>query len=85
MIQILERRGHIKRRRNGREYIYQPVAPKEEAAGRAMERVLKVFFGGSFEKAVSAHLAEHAADMSVEELKRLAAVMRKAREKGKHS
>jgi predicted transcriptional regulator len=85
MLYILEARGHIKRYRKGREYVYQPAAPKEQAADQAMERVLKVFFGGSFEKAVVAHLAEHGGDMSAEEFKRLSSVIRKAKDQGKQS
>ena len=83
MLHILEQRGHITRYRKGREFVYQPAAPKEQAAGQAMERVLKVFYGGSFEKAVTAHLAEHADEMSPEEFKRLSAVIRKAKNEGK--
>lgn len=85
MLQILERRGHVTRYRKGLEFVYQPAIPKEQAAGLALERVLKVFFGGSFEKAVTAHLAEHAGEMSPDEFKRLSAIMRKAKGKGRRS
>lgn len=83
MLYILEERGLIKRHKTGREFVYQPTAPKTKAAGQAMERVLKVFFGGSFEQVVVAHLAEHADKMSADEFKRLVTVIRKAREQGK--
>jgi hypothetical protein len=53
------------------------------AADKALERVLNVFFGGSFEEAVAAHLAGHADEMSPEQLKRLSALIRKAKERGK--
>jgi predicted transcriptional regulator len=83
MLYILEDRGQIKRQKKGREFVYQPTAPKTQAAGQALERVLRVFFGGSFEQAVVAHMAEHAGEMSAEEFKRLVAVIRKAKEQGK--
>ena len=85
MLYILEERGHIQRYRQGREYVYQPVAPRAQAADQALARVLKVFYGGSFEQAVVAHLAEHADAMSAEEFKRLSAVIRKAKGQGKRS
>ena len=83
MLYILEDRGQIKRHKKGREFVYQPTAPKTQAAGQALERVLRVFFGGSFEQAVVAHMAEHAGEMSAEGFKRLVAVIRKAKEQGK--
>ena len=83
MIRILEARGHIKHYQRGREFVYQPTAPREKAADKALNRVLNVFFGGSFEEAVAAHLAGHAGEMSAGQLKRLSALIRKAKERGK--
>jgi predicted transcriptional regulator len=83
MIRILEARGHVKHYQNGREFVYQPTSPRAKAADKALERVLNVFFGGSFEEAVAAHLAEHAEEMSPEQLKRLASLIRKAKQQGK--
>jgi predicted transcriptional regulator len=83
MIRILEARGHLKHYKRGIEFVYQPTAPRAEAADKALERVLNVFFGGSFEEAVAAHLAGHADEMSPEQLKRLSSLIRKAKEQGK--
>jgi predicted transcriptional regulator len=83
MIRILEARGHIKHFQKGREFVYQPTSPRAKAADKALERVLNVFFGGSLEEAVAAHLAEHAGEMKPEQLKRLSALIRKAKEQGK--
>jgi hypothetical protein len=41
--------------------------------------VLDVFFGGSLEQAVAAHLGESAADLDEAELKRLAHLIQQAR------
>jgi hypothetical protein len=41
--------------------------------------VLDVFFGGSLEEAVAAHLGESAADLDDAQLKRLAGLIREAR------
>ena len=83
MIRILEARGHVKHYRKGREFVYQPTAPRAKAADKALERVLNVFFGGSFEEAVAAHLAQHADHMSPGQLRRLSALIRQAKERGK--
>ena len=85
LLAILEKRGQITRRRTGREYIYQPATPKERAACQALQRVLNVFFAGSFEKAVTAHLAEHGGTLSPEDFKRLSAAIRKAKKSEKRS
>jgi len=83
MIRILEARGHLRHYQRGREHVYQPTAPRAQAAGKALDRVVNVFFGGSFEEAVAAHLAEHADEMSAAEFRRLSAIIRKAKERGK--
>ena len=83
LLRILEERGHIKHCKRGREFIYQPTVPRQRAAGRALQRVLNIFFNGSFENAVAAHLAEHADEMSPDEFKRLLGMIRQAKELGK--
>ena len=53
-------------------------------AGRsAIRRVLDVFFEGSLEKAVAAHLSDPDAELSSEEAGRLADLIRKARKRGR--
>ncbi len=83
MIRILENRGHLTHYKRGREFIYQPTVPRANAADRALDRVLHIFFDGSFEKAVATHLARHGEKMSPEQLKRLSALIRDAKQKGK--
>mgnify|MGYP002641907466 CR=1 FL=1 len=48
MMHILEEKGHLKRRENGREVIYSPKESKEKAGRGAFEKVLETFFGGSW-------------------------------------
>ena len=45
--------------------------------------MIQTFFDGSLEKAVAAHLADSAASLSTDELKRLADLIHQARNKGK--
>ena len=81
MLRILEDKGHLTHRREGREFVYRPTRPKARAARSALRRVLDTFFGGSLEDAVAAHLSDPNSDLSPDELKRLAALVRDARRK----
>jgi len=83
MVKILEEKGHLKHRRKGREFIYQPTLSRRQAGPSAMRRVLDTFFGGSLTQGVAAHLAQRDTDMTDEELKELIELIRKARSRGK--
>ena len=83
LLRILEDKGHLKHRQEGLAYVYVPSRPRDQAGRSALRRVLQTFFEGSLEKAVAAHLGDSAADLSPEELRRLADLIRQARQKGK--
>jgi predicted transcriptional regulator len=83
LLRILEEKGHLKHVQRGREFVYQPTQPRLRAGRSAFHRVLQTFFEGSLEKAVAAHLADSAARLSPEELKRLSELIHQARNKGK--
>ena len=82
LLRILEDKGHLKHRQEGLAYVYLPSRPRAQAGRSALRRVLQTFFDGSLEKAVAAHLGDDAADLSPEELGRLADLIRQARKKG---
>jgi predicted transcriptional regulator len=83
LVRILERKGHLSHRQIGREFIYRPTQPRGQAGRTALERVLDVFFGGSLENAVAAHLSDRsAAKITKEELQRLSNLIEKAKIKG---
>jgi predicted transcriptional regulator len=73
LLRILEKKGHLAHRKHGREFIYKPTQNRGVAGRSALGRVLDVFFGGSLESAVAAHLNDprRAAKISPEELRRL--------------
>ena len=83
LMTILENKGHLKHYAKGREYIYQPTVPVQKVGPSAMRRVVDTFFGGSLRQAVAAHLAQKDTDISDDELKRLAELVRQARSKGR--
>ena len=73
LLRILENKGHLTHRKQGREFIYRPTQARGQAGRSALGRVLDVFFGGSLENAVAAHLSDprRAARLKPEELRRL--------------
>ncbi len=83
LLNILETKGHLTHRQEGLRYVYVPTRPRDRAGRSALRRVLDTFFDGSLEKAVAAHLGDSAADLSAEELARLAALIKQARKKGR--
>lgn len=84
LLRILERKGHLTHRQEGREFIYLPTQPRGQAGRSALGWVLDVFFNGSLESAVAAHLSDprRAAKLTSEELERLSHLIEKARKQG---
>src|ERR1700733_8366895 len=58
LLRIMEQKGHGTRRAVGREFVYRPSQPRGRAARSALGRVLDIFYDGSLEKAVAAHLSD---------------------------
>ena len=83
MMHILEEKGHLQRRENGREIVYSPRQAKDKAGRLAFERVLETFFGGSLEEALAAHLHSRKDKVSADERERLIALIERARKEGR--
>ena len=49
MMNILERKGHLKEQTEGRSFLYQPVRPKRQVVGAMVREFLDRVFGGSAE------------------------------------
>ena len=81
-LRILVDKGHLTQRAIGRELFYKPTKQRRRAGQSALQRVIDTFFDGSLEQTFAAHLADANADMSEDELKRLARLIRDARAKG---
>jgi predicted transcriptional regulator len=84
LLRIMENKGHLTRRQMGREIVYRPAQPRGKAARSALGRVLDVFYNGSLEKAVAAHLSDpgRAKRPGLEELQRLSDLIEQAKRKG---
>jgi predicted transcriptional regulator len=79
MMHILEEKGHLKRREEGREVVYAPRDTRNKAGRNAFERVLETFFGGSLEEALAAHLLSRRSKVTSEERDRLVKLIEQAR------
>jgi predicted transcriptional regulator len=82
-LRILEEKGHLTHRQVGREYVFRPTQTVRRAGQNALRRVLEVFFGGSLEQAVAAHLAERDHNERAEDLEKIAALIRQTRREGR--
>jgi predicted transcriptional regulator len=49
---VLERKGYVKHRTDGRTFIYRAVIAQDGARGKALESVVRRFFDGSAEQLV---------------------------------
>ena len=80
---ILEDKGHLKHRKNGRAYVYQPTTPRKQVGRSALRRVISTFFDGSLEQAVAAHLSDPNVRLTPQQRQRLADLIRQAKEQGR--
>ncbi len=75
-IRILEQKGYVEHRQEGRAFIYRPCVAEEEASRSEVRHVLKRFFGDSRERLLLSLLADQ--EISAEELERLKEAIREA-------
>jgi len=83
MMHILEEKGHVKRREEGREVVYAPRETRDKAGRNAFERVLETFFGGSLEEALAAHLLSRRSKVTTGERDRLVKLIEQARKENR--
>jgi predicted transcriptional regulator len=82
MLQILEEKGHLRRRREGREVVYRAKQSKERAGVSALRHVLDTFFDGAVDEALAAHLAAKES-VTAEQLARMQELITQARRQGR--
>ena len=85
MLRLLEDKGMVVHRQDGRKYIYSPCSSPKSEGRSALHRVLNVFFGGSLEDAIAAHLSDPGMHLDAADLKRLRAVIDDAEETKKET
>ena len=71
LLQILEDKGHVKRRKQGLQFFFSPKQSRRRAGQHAFEHVLETFFEGSIESAVAAHFVKKKGKLDQETCQRL--------------
>ena len=83
MLQILEEKGAIARRKQGRGFIYRAKQARKRAGSKALKHVLETFFEGSLEQALATHLSDGTSKkISAGEVRRLMELIEQERGKG---
>ena len=75
-IRILEQKGYVTHRQEGRAFVYSPCIAENEASLSEVRNVLNRFFGNSRERLVLSLLGDE--DISAEELQKLKDAIRQA-------
>ena len=83
MLRVLEEKKHIRHEEKNLRYVFVPVVPPDKARRSAVRHLLDTFFDGSPEQAMATLLDVSAADLSQEELERLAALIERAKQEGR--
>ncbi len=79
---VLERKGHVAHRRDGKRYVYAPRVRRDRAQRSALRHVMETFFDGSAPGVVSTLLDLQSQDLSdadLDQLQRLISQARRAR------
>ena len=69
LLGILEEKGYLTHKKDGKRYIYRPTQPRHLAGRSALKQIFQTFFDKSIEKTVMTLISD--ADLSDEELDRL--------------
>jgi BlaI family penicillinase repressor len=83
ILRILAQKGLITHREEGPRYVYLPAVSTDRAGDEALRQVVRTFFEGSAEQAVTALLRLSDAELSDADLARLRERVGKARNSGR--
>ncbi len=83
LLRILEEKGYLTHKKEGKRYIYRPTQPRHQAGRSALKQIFQTFFDKSIEKTVMTLISD--ADLSDEELDRLSQRIAQAKKGGTSS
>lgn len=78
LLRILEDKGVLKHREEGKRFVFLPVESVEKASRSALKQVVHTFFEGSLANAVAAFV-DSKEKISPDELKRLESIIKQAK------
>jgi predicted transcriptional regulator len=76
---ILERKGFLVHRREGRRYVFESVVDRGVAATKAWRNLVATYFGGAIDSAVAALLEAERGGLKDSDYRRLLSIIRAAR------
>jgi len=79
ILNTLEEKGHLRRKKSGKKFLYLPTVPREKARRPALKNLLATFFNGSAVQAMASLIEADEENLSDEDLKRLSELIEKAR------
>lgn len=71
ILRILEEKGAVTHRKDGKRFVYRPRKRKSSAGKSALRHVLDVFYGGSLENALAAHLSDSRTKLDPQTIEKL--------------
>lgn len=83
VLRILREKELIRHEEDGPRYVYYPAEPTEQTRDDVLAHVVRTYFAGSPESAVTALLRMSDVDLDEAELQRLRATISRARESGR--
>ncbi len=81
-LSLLEKKGHLKHRREGVTYIYLPVIAPVRARASALRHLMQTFFSGSPMETVAALLEQESRKLTDEDFDQLERLIEEARSRG---
>jgi BlaI family penicillinase repressor len=81
LLRILEQKGHLRHQEDGPRYVFLPTVSRDRARKSALRNLVKTFFDGSPAQAAAALLDQ--ADLSQDDVSRLAELIDRARREGR--
>jgi predicted transcriptional regulator len=79
IVNVLERKGHLKHTRQGKKYVYSSTTPRTRATKEALKHLLSTYFEDSLPKAIAAMVQLRANDLSDEDLQQLTRAIERAK------
>ena len=83
LLRLLEERGHVRHVEEGHRYVYSPAVARTDARKSALAHIVRTFFAGSVEQAVTTLVESSRAKLSTDELDRLSALIERAKKEGR--
>lgn len=81
MLNLLEEKGHLRRKAAGRKFLYIPTVPRNKARRVAIRNLLHTFFGGSVNEAIASMIDQE--KLSHDDLDRLSKLIDAAKKEGR--